>query len=65
MNEVLHISSVRNKGVVTPPTALNVFVTKYKARKAAKRITKSLKEVRDFESGKKTPKSFDDFLNEL
>jgi hypothetical protein len=38
---------------------------KDKVEKEAKRIMKSLKEVEDFESGKKRPKSFDDFLKEL
>ena len=44
------------------PSYVKVLVTKYKAKKVAKNIINSLKEVKDFESGKKTPKSFDDFL---
>jgi hypothetical protein len=48
-----------------PPSYVKVFVTKYKARKEAKKTIKGLKEVKDFESGKKTPKSFDDFLKTL
>lgn len=47
------------------PFYLQLLITKYKARKEAKRIVKSMCEVEDFESGKKQPKSFDDFLKEL
>lgn len=47
------------------PSYAKVLIIKYKARKEAKKIVKSLKEVKDFESGKKTPKSFDDFLKTL
>ena len=44
---------------------IKVLITKYKARKEVNKIVKSLKEVKDFESGKKTPKSFDNFLKTL
>ena len=66
MNQSLHIDMTKNHANLHgSQSTLQVLVTKYKARKEAKRIVKSLCEVKDFESGKKQPKSFDEFLSEL
>lgn len=66
MNQALNISSLnKNHRQVNSPSYLQVAITKFKAQQEAKRIIKSLKEVKDFESGKKQPKSFDDFLSEI
>ena len=66
MNQAVNIPSLKSKGRNQQQNSyLSVFVAKASARKQAKRIVQSLNEVKDFESGKKQPKSFDDFLNEL
>ena len=64
MSQILNISTKRQQSP-NQLSPLKVFVTKYNATREAKRIIKSLKEVKDFESGKKQPKSFDNFLDEL
>ena len=70
MNQLIKISTFKdnkqhiNISDTSHVTGGNIFL-KYKAEKAAKRIIKSLNEVKDFESGKKQPKSFDTFLEEL
>jgi hypothetical protein len=52
----------------TPPMGPN-FVTKavvkFRATKHAKKVISALNEVKKVRQGKKAPKSFDDFLNEL
>jgi hypothetical protein len=67
MSQTLKISKVKTKERPSPhgKSLLKVLLSKYKARKEAGRIIKSLKEVKDFEAGKKTPKSFEEFLNEI
>lgn len=40
-------------------------IAKFKAEKQAKKIIASLDEVKKVQQGKKTPKSFDEFLDEL
>jgi phosphopantetheine adenylyltransferase len=77
MNQSVKISPYKRKerksGVQAPNhkkaasviLGLKPLTNKYKANGEANRIIKSLKEVKDFESGKKHPKSFDDFLKEL
>ena len=40
-------------------------ITKDKVKREVNNIIKSLKEVKDFESGEKKPKSFDGFLKTL
>ena len=47
------------------PTFLAKTTAKFKAEKQAKKIIASLDEVKRIQQGKKTPKSFDEFLNEL
>jgi hypothetical protein len=47
------------------PTFLAKTIAKFKAEKQAKKIIASLDEVKSVQQGKKTPKSFDEFLNEL
>jgi hypothetical protein len=47
------------------PTFLAKTTAKFKAEKQAKKIIASLDEVKRVQQGKKTPKSFDEFLNEL
>jgi phosphopantetheine adenylyltransferase len=56
---------VSNQENVVPTSIVSSFITKFKAKKEANQIIRGLKEVKDFESGKKQPKSFDDFLKEL
>ena len=67
MNQALNISSLNSKrgNQRHRSSFFQVLNDKISARKEAKRIAQSLNEVKDFESGKKQPKSFDDFLNEL
>ena len=66
MNHSLHLDVTKNQANSHDShSPLQVMITKFKARKEAKRIVKSLCEVKDFESGKKQPKSFDNFLREL
>ena len=65
--QVRHSDNVEDVAHSHNMVNLNIknFITKYKAKSEAKRVIKSLKEVKDFESGKKKPKSFDDFLKSL
>jgi phosphopantetheine adenylyltransferase len=72
MNTTLNISvhKANNKSIETSSefksqSFTKALFTKYRAKKEANNIVKSLKEVKDFESGKKQPKSFEDFLKEL
>jgi hypothetical protein len=41
------------------------IVARFKAKRQARKIMRSLDEANQIHSGKKTAKSFDDFLNEL
>lgn len=70
MNQSINISDFKEKRQKVQHSPLlnldaRTFITKHKAKAEAKRIIKSLKEVKDFESGKKQPKSFDEFLKDL
>ncbi len=73
MNQTLNIpynksnndNAIRTSSIQESNSPVKILITKYKARKEANKIVKSLKEVKDFESGKKTPKSFDNFLKTL
>ena len=73
MNQTLNIpynksnndNAIRTFSIQESNSPVKVLITKYKVRKEANKIVKSLKEVKDFESGKKTPKSFDNFLKTL
>jgi hypothetical protein len=47
------------------PTFFAKAAIKFKAEKQAKKIIISLDEVKKVQQGKKTPKSFDEFLDEL
>ena len=68
INIPVHKSTTKDIQASSQPESASyakVLITKFKARTEAKTIVKSLKEVKDFESGKKQPKSFEDFLKEL
>lgn len=48
-----------------PSSLLPKTIAKFKAEKLAKKIIASLDEVKRVQQGKKTPKSFDEFLDGL
>jgi hypothetical protein len=58
-------SSIKSSTTEVSPTFLAKTAVKFKAEKQAKKIIVSLDEVKKVQQGKKTPKSFDEFLNEL
>jgi hypothetical protein len=58
-------SSIKASTTEVSPTFFAKAAVKFKAEKQAKKIIASLDEVKRVQQGKKTPKSFDEFLNEL
>lgn len=55
----------KNSSAEVSPAFLAKTTARFKAEKQAKKIIASLDEVKKVQQGKKTPKSFDEFLNGL